>query len=77
VSRLGWIASLVLVAAAIFFAVVASTSSSPLGGLIYFYSLAAVVSATFVVAISTLRTSRRKVRDAERKLRSEPPSDAS
>jgi fatty acid desaturase len=75
-SRLGWIASLLLVAAALFFAVVAATSRGPLGGLPYLYSGMALVLATFVVAVSTLRASRRKVREAERKLQSHQPSDA-
>jgi hypothetical protein len=53
---------------------VAATSSSPLGGLVLFYALVALIVAAFVVAISTMRTSRRKVREAERKMRSGPPA---
>lgn len=75
-SRFAWGASLLLVAAAVFFAVVAGTSNDALGGLIYIYSVVAVTLAAFVVAVSTIRTSRRKVRKAERKLQAEQPSDA-
>jgi len=76
VSRVGWVASLLLGAAAVFFALVAGTSNDALGGLVYIYSVAALIVAAFVVAVSTIRTSRRKVGDAEQKLPAEQPSDA-
>jgi len=69
-SRLGWLISILLISVAVFFGVVAETSSGPLGGLPYVYAAIALILAMFVIAISTVRTSRRRIREAERRFKS-------
>jgi hypothetical protein len=71
VSRVAWVLSVPLIAVACFIIVGEATQDTSGFGMIWVLLIAvpALVLASLIVSVSAVRTSRRKVRDAERALR--------